>query len=162
MPEAETTEFSVLFFVSVAAEALIRDNDMGHTPFLFSILFDLTGHTGVHVTHHIVKPLFLKAGRPEVSTASTDCLLGFHIGASEFTDRADIEASSASSAVLGLDVKWGPDAPLFSPAPEANSLSHHLLFAHSDAQAAKDTIFVFLFESLSLDSVSRSKVLNGF
>jgi hypothetical protein len=35
MPEAETTELSVLFFVSVAAEALIRDNDMGDTPFLF-------------------------------------------------------------------------------------------------------------------------------
>jgi hypothetical protein len=35
MPEAETTELSVLFFVSVAAEELIRDNDMGNTPFLF-------------------------------------------------------------------------------------------------------------------------------
>jgi hypothetical protein len=29
MPEVETTELSVLFFVRVAAEALIRESDMG-------------------------------------------------------------------------------------------------------------------------------------
>jgi hypothetical protein len=38
MPEADTTELSVLFLVSVAAEELIRDNDMGHPPFLFQSL----------------------------------------------------------------------------------------------------------------------------
>jgi hypothetical protein len=37
IPEAETTELSVLFFVSVAAEALIRDNDMGCSPFPYFI-----------------------------------------------------------------------------------------------------------------------------
>jgi hypothetical protein len=160
MPEADTTEFSVLFFVSVAAEALIRDNDMGHTPFLFSILFDLTGHAGVHITHHIFKPLFLKAGWPEIGTASTDRPLGLRVGASKLAGGADIEASPASPAVLGLDVKGGSNAPLFPSAPKADGLGHHLFFAHSDTQAAKDTVFVFLFESLLLDSMSRGKILD--
>jgi hypothetical protein len=160
MPEAETTELSVLFFVSVAAEALIRDNDMGHTPFLFSIPLDLTGHTRRHITHHIVNPLFLEAGRPEGGAASTDRPLGFRVGASKFTGRADIEASPASPTVLGLNVKWGPDTPLFPSVPKADGLGHHLFFAHSDAQAAKDAVFVFLFESLLLDSISRGKILN--
>jgi hypothetical protein len=160
MPEAETTELSVLFFVSVAAEALIRDKDMGDAPFLFSIFFDLTGHTGRHITHHIVKPLFLETGRPEVGTASTDRPLGFHISASKLTGRADIETSPASPAVLRLNVKRGPNAPLFPSVPKADGLGHHLFFAHSDAQTAKDAIFVFLFESLPLDSISRGKILN--
>jgi hypothetical protein len=126
----------------------------------FSILFDLTGHAGFHVTHHIVKPLLLKARWPEVGTASADRLLGFRVGTSKLTGRADIEASPASSAVLRLKVERGSDAPFFPPAPKSNGLSHHLFFAHSDAQAAQDTVFVFLFESLSLNSKSRGKILN--
>jgi len=162
MPEAETTEPSVLFFVSVAAEALIRDNDICYSPFLFSILFDLTGYTGGHVAHHIVKVFFLDTRGAEVRAASADHLLGFGVGTPQLTGRANIDTSPASPAVLRLNIKRGPDAPLLPPAPKTNGLGHHLLFAHSNAQTAKNAIFVFLLESLLPNPVSRSQVLNCF
>jgi len=136
MPEAETTELSVLFFVSVAAEALIRDNDICSSPFLFSILFDLTGHTGGHVAHHIVKPFFLETRGGEVCAASTDHPLGFGVGTPKLAGRADVDASPASSAVLRLNIKRSPDTPLLPSAPKTNGLGHHLLLAHSNAQTA--------------------------
>jgi len=100
IPEACTIESSVLFFVNVAADALIRDNDIGYAPFPFSILFDLTSHAGGHVTHHIFIPFLLETRRAEVSTASADRALPFVIGAAELTGRADVDAGPASPAVL--------------------------------------------------------------
>jgi hypothetical protein len=162
MPEAETTELSVLFFVSVAAEALIRDNDICSSPFLFSILFDLTGHTGGHIAHHIVKPFFLETRGGEVRAASADHPIGFGVGTPKLAGRADIEASPASPAVLRLNIKGSPDTPLLPSAPKTNGLGHHLFFAHSNAQTAKDAVFVFLLEPLLPNPVSRGQVLNCF
>jgi hypothetical protein len=61
MPEAGTTEPSVLFFVRVAAEAFILDSDISLFSFPLLIFFDLTSHTGIHVAHHIVKLFFFDA-----------------------------------------------------------------------------------------------------
>jgi hypothetical protein len=130
------------------------------SPFLFSILFDLTGYTWGHIAHHIVKPFFLETRGEEICTAPTDCPLGFGVGTPELTGRADIDASPASPAVLRLNIKRSPDAPLLPSAPKTDGLGHHLFFAHSNAPSTKNAVFVLLFETLLTNLISRGQILD--
>jgi hypothetical protein len=141
---------------------LIRDNDICYAPFLFSILFDFTGHAGRHETHHVFDPLFFKTWRRKIGTTSTDWPFRFSIGTTELTSRADIEACPTSPAVLRLDVEWSPYTPFLTPTAKPDSLGHHLLFTHSNTETTKDTVFIFLPKSLLPDPIGRSQILNRF
>jgi hypothetical protein len=62
MPDVGVIDSSVLFFVKVALEVFILENDM----YIFSfplILFYFACHARRHLTHHVMKPFLLEARR---------------------------------------------------------------------------------------------------
>jgi hypothetical protein len=122
--------------------------------FLFSVFFDFTSHAGLHEAHHIVKTLLLETGRAQVGAPSADGLFWFRIGASEFAGRAHIEAGTAQSADIGVEIEGGAEVPLLSPTAKANGLGRHLLFTHPNASSAEDAVFIFLPETLLTDVIS--------
>src|SRR5512136_3361593 len=130
--------------------------------FLFSIFFDFTSHAGLHEAHHIFKTFLLETRRAQVGAPTTDGFFWFRIGASEFAGRADVEAGPAQSADLRVGIEGSTEVPFLSPAAKADGFGHHLLFTHPDASSAEDAVLVFLFETLRMDIISRSKVLNRF
>jgi len=162
MPEAETTELSVRFFVSVAAEALIRDNDICYSPFVISILFYFTCHAGVHVTHRVVKHLFLDAGWTDILATAADGLFWGDVSASKLTGGTDIDASPALTADFRVLVKGRSKASLFPPASKTDGLRRHLLLAHPHTTSAEDTIFMFLSEALLVDGMGGGQILDRF
>jgi hypothetical protein len=105
MPEAGTIEPSVLFFVRVAAEALILESDIYFFSFLFSIFFDFTSHTGFHEAHHIFKTFLLETRRAQVGTPPADGLFWIRVGASKLAGRTYVHAGSAKSADLGAGIE---------------------------------------------------------
>src|SRR5512136_1392326 len=120
MPEAGTMEPSVLFFVRVAAEALILESDMSFFSFLFSIFFDFTSHAGLHEAHHIFKAPLLETGRAQVGTPPADGLFRFRKGASQLAGRTDIHTGPAKSADLGAEIEGSAEVPFLSPAAKAD------------------------------------------
>ena len=84
----------------------------------------------------------------DISASAADSLIGLGIGAAQLARRTDIHTSAAQPALLGADIEGRSDTPFLTSPPKTNRLCHHLLFAHPDAQSAKNTIFMFLAESL--------------
>jgi hypothetical protein len=162
MPEADTTELSVRFFVSVAAEALIRDNDMGYSPFLFSILSYFTRHAGVHVTHRIVKHLLLDAGRTDILATATNRLFWSGVGTSKLTGGTDIETPPTLTANFRVLVKGRSQTSLFPAASKTDGVGCHLFLAHPHAASAEDTVFMLLPEALLVDRMGGSQILDRF
>jgi hypothetical protein len=148
--------------VRVAAEAFIFESvgDILCGSFTFLVFLYLAGYAWTHVAHHIVKLFFLYTGRAEICTASADCLVRLGVCASELTGGAYVYTAAAQPADIRLDIKRSANASFLTSVAESDGLGHHLLLTHSHAQATKDTIFIFLLESLPANTVRRSKVLD--
>jgi hypothetical protein len=161
MPELGQIDPSVRFLVRVAAVAFILESvtAISLPPYSNSVLLYLTRNTWFHVTHHVIEFFLLNARGAKVRTSSADGLLRLGIGASESARRTNIDATSTQPAGIRFDVKGSANGAILTSAPEPNRLGNHLLLAHPHAQSAKDAVLVLLMESLLVNTVFRSEIL---
>jgi hypothetical protein len=125
-------------------------------------LFYFARHTGVHVTHRVVKHLLLDTGGTDVLTTATDRLFWSGVGTPKLTGGTDIETSPTLTADFRALIKRCSKTSLFPSTSETDGFGRHLLLAHPHTAPAEDTVFVLLPEALLVDGMGGSQVLDRF
>ncbi|KPJ95534.1 MAG: hypothetical protein AMS18_02660 [Gemmatimonas sp. SG8_17] len=158
------TDPSVRFFVRVAADEFNLDNDIAFISWAeldtTSAPHDLTGRARIQIAHHVIEPGPIEARRADVGTTTADRFLGFRVGTPQLTRRTHVDAGTAKSAIIRLHIEWAAQTAILTAPAETYGLGHHLLFTHTDTQAALNTILVLLTKTLLPHVVCSGEILN--